>query len=164
MGDLQADDVSLAYEFSKKFPGYTSENLAEKGVHEVSQRRFVLVSADHPIVSAISENADKLQMGEISMMPEGLVKISQSLYDSILPMVKTQVAAQIKVRDLSRCTVTASPAQFASWNEARSELMIEAKKPLKAKLAGELALEHDIDHTPRELSMALTVKYNFLSK
>ena len=31
-----------------------SENLAEKGVHEVSQRRFVLVSADHPIVSAIS--------------------------------------------------------------------------------------------------------------
>jgi hypothetical protein len=26
----------------------TSENLAEKGVHEVSQRRFVLVAADHP--------------------------------------------------------------------------------------------------------------------
>ena len=37
-------------------------------MHEVSQRRFVLVSADHPIVSAISENADKLQMGEISMV------------------------------------------------------------------------------------------------
>jgi len=72
------------------------------------------VAADHPIVSAISENADKLQMGgehfaqhihkfayqfsrvcnvplvftEISMMPEGLVKISQSLYESILPLVK----------------------------------------------------------------------------
>jgi len=71
---LQADDVSLAYEFSKKFPGYTSENLSDKGIHEVSQRRFVLVSADHPIISAISENADKLQMNEISMMPEGLVK------------------------------------------------------------------------------------------
>jgi hypothetical protein len=28
--------------------GYTSENLSERGVHEVSQRRFVLVSADHP--------------------------------------------------------------------------------------------------------------------
>ena len=55
---LQADDVSLAYEFSKKFPGYTADNLAEKGIHEVSQRRFVLVSADHPIVSAISENAE----------------------------------------------------------------------------------------------------------
>ena len=55
-----------------------------------------------------------------------------------------------------------------------SELMIEKKKPLKAQLAGELAaaaddaertsiraefeareriLEHEIDHTPRELSM-----------
>jgi hypothetical protein len=31
--DLQADDVSLAYEFAKKFPGYTSSNLSEKGVH-----------------------------------------------------------------------------------------------------------------------------------
>jgi hypothetical protein len=33
--------------------GYTAENLSEKGIHEVSQRRFVLVSADHPIVSAM---------------------------------------------------------------------------------------------------------------
>ena len=93
---LQADDVSLAYEFAKKFPGYTAANLCEKGVHEVAQRRFVLVASDHPIVSAISvltrsngppdapaprlrrspppachhsqENADKLQMGEISMV------------------------------------------------------------------------------------------------
>jgi hypothetical protein len=33
-------------------------SLAEKGIHEVSQRRFVLVAADHPLVSAISENAE----------------------------------------------------------------------------------------------------------
>ena len=53
------------------YRGYTSENLAEKGVHEVSARRFVLVSADHPIVSAISENADKLQVRQsfICAMP-----------------------------------------------------------------------------------------------
>ena len=79
---------------------------------------------------------------------------------------------------MSRATVTASPAQFSSWNEARAELMVEAKKPLKAQLAGELAVaadederkaikaeyearerafEHELDHTPRELSMALTI-------
>merc|ERR1719486_747307 len=124
---LQSDDVSLAYEFSKKFPGYTSDNLSEKGIHEVSQRRFVLVAADHPIVSAISENADKLQMGEISMMPEGLVKISQSLYESILPLVRTQVESQIKVRDFSRAQVSISPADFSTWNDARAELLTEAK-------------------------------------
>lgn len=67
---MQADDVSLAYEFSRKFPGYTAENLTEKGIHEVQARKFCLVASDHPIVSAISENAEKLQMGEISMMPE----------------------------------------------------------------------------------------------
>ena len=43
---LQADDVSLAYEFAKKFPGYTAENLAKKGIHPVAQRRFVLVAAE----------------------------------------------------------------------------------------------------------------------
>ena len=155
---LQADDVSLAYEFSKKFPGYTAEcawrsaalpatsrahpplcvrsNLAEKGIREVSQRRFVLVSADHPIVSAvrlqclsntsIARHAKRSPLLRRSrrtptssrwerfrcaghrvpfmpaaphltppslpqMMPEGLVKISQTLYESILPLVRTQV-------------------------------------------------------------------------
>ena len=57
----------------------------------MTARRFCLVSADHPLVSAISENQDKLQMGEISMMPEGLVKISSTLFETIMPMVKTQV-------------------------------------------------------------------------
>ena len=47
------------------------------------------------------------------------------------------------MRDLSRATVTAAPAQFSSWNEARSELMLEKKKPLKAQLAGELAAAAD---------------------
>lgn len=58
-------------------------------------------------------------------------------------------------------------------------------RPLKAQLAGELAvaadeeerkgiraefearervLEHEVDHTPRELAMSLSVAYNFLSK
>lgn len=182
---LQADDVSLAYEFAKKFPGYTSENLSEKGIHEVSQRRFVLVAADHPIVSAISENADKLQMGEISMMPEGLVKISQGLYDSILPLVKQQVESQIKVRDFSRAQVSIAPADFATWDDARAELLSEAKRPLKAQLDMELSaaadesaareiragfqskeaqIEHDIDHRPMEFHLSLGVKYNFLSK
>ena len=49
-------------------------SLSEKGIHEVTARRFCLVAADHPLVSAISENAERLQMDGISMMPEGLVK------------------------------------------------------------------------------------------
>jgi len=182
---LQSDDVSLAYEFAKKFPGYTSDNLAEKGVHEVAARRFVLVAADHPLVSAISENADKLQMGEISMMPEGLVKISSGLYESILPLVKTQVESQIKVRDLSRSSVTITPAEFASWADARAELLTEAKRPYKAQLESDIAgagdegeirqiratfekkekeIEHEIDHKPLEMHLSLGVSYNFLTK
>lgn len=182
---LQADDVSLAYEFAKKFPGYTAENLADKGIHPVSQRRFVLVAADHPIVSAISENAEKLQMGEISMMPEGLVKISSGLYESILPLVKTQVESQIKVRDLSHAQVTIQPAEFGSWADARTALLTEAKMPARAQLDSQISaamdeaevkqlraafsekerqIEHDIDHKQMEFHLNLGLAYNFLSK
>ena len=124
-------------------------------------------------------------MGEISMMPEGLVKISQTLYESILPLVRTQVESQIKVRDLSRAMVSVQPAEYASWPDARNELMVEAKRPLKAQLAAELAgasdeheasgirakfessekeLEHAIDHKPLEMHMELALAYNFLSR
>lgn len=61
-------------------------------------------------------------------MQEGLVKISSSLYESILPLVRTQVESQIKVRDFSKAQVSVSPAEYSSWSEARSELMTEAKR------------------------------------
>lgn len=32
---LQEDNTDLAYEFARKFPGYTAENLDTKGIHEV---------------------------------------------------------------------------------------------------------------------------------
>ena len=99
-------------------------------------------------------------------MPEGLVKISSSLYESILPLVKQQVDSQIKVRDFSAAKVHLQPAEFSSWGDARSEMMIEAKRyastiamlschlltfhsvarrPLKAQLTAELAAAADDD-------------------
>ena len=36
-------------------------------IHEVAARRFCLVAADHPLVSAISENAEKLQSKQHSL-------------------------------------------------------------------------------------------------
>lgn len=39
---LQKDPVDLAYEFARKFPGYTGDNLMEKGIHEVQARKFCL--------------------------------------------------------------------------------------------------------------------------
>ena len=65
----------LPAQFARKFPGYTAENLDTKGIHEVNAyapalrrntthayasvpqvaaRRFCLVAADHPLVSAVS--------------------------------------------------------------------------------------------------------------
>ena len=47
--------------------------------------------------------------------------------------------AQIKVRDLSRCSVSVMPAEYGSWQEARADLVLEAKKPLKAQMQSEMA-------------------------
>ena len=143
-----------------------------------------MVSADHPLVTAISENAEKLQVSDISMMPEGLVKISSSLYDTILPMVKNQVESQIKVRDLSGLAVTLSPADFQNWKDVRDELMSELKSGIKAECEAAIAaaendtdisdlrksflekerdLEHEIDHTVHTFSASVDFEYNFLS-
>ena len=109
------------------------------------------------------------------------MKISSSLYETILPMVKTQVESQIKVRDLSNIAVSIAPADFASWHDVRTELMSEAKAGLKARVEAELAaaenddelkalrdrfsaeeraLEHKIDHEVHSFSAALDVEYN----
>ena len=93
--------------------------------------------------------------------------------------------SQIKVRDFSRAQVSIQPAEFGNWSEARAELMVEAKRPLKAQLQAELAaspnedqsseikqafaarekaLEHEIDHKPMDVHIELGVSYNFLSK
>jgi hypothetical protein len=66
-----------------------------------------------------------------------------------------------------------------------AELMVEAKRPLKAQMSAEVAaasseteasairlkydaaekaIEHEIDHKPLEMHMSLAVAYNFLSK
>ena len=99
-------------------------------------------------------------------------------------MVQTQVASQIKVRDLSAAKVTLAPAEYASWSDARTELMTEAKTALKARLEAELAaagsdseltalktkfaqeerdLEHNIDNTVHTFSACIDMEYNFLS-
>jgi hypothetical protein len=55
-------------------------------------------------------------------------KISSSLYESILPLVKSQVSSQIKVRDLSKAMVSIQPADHPSWSNARADLIVEAKR------------------------------------
>lgn len=100
-------------------------------------------------------------------------------------MVKTQVESQIKVRDLSRCAVSIQPAEYRSWEHARNELMLEAKRPIKAQMEHEIAaavdesevkeiranfamkektLENELEHKPLEFHANLGISYNFLSK
>lgn len=78
-------------------------------------------------------------------------------------------------------SVTASPADYNSWEAVRNELMSEAKKGLKARVEAEVAaakedddldamkvafqgeerdLEHSIDHEVHTFSCVLDVEYN----
>mgnify|MGYP006131973969 CR=1 FL=1 len=65
---LQEDDTDTVYMFNEKFPDYSPSNIASKGVVDVSGKQFYLVEGTHPLVQAIAENQDQLQMGEICMM------------------------------------------------------------------------------------------------
>ena len=124
-------------------------------------------------------------VGECEKLTGAVAFNIAGLYESILPLVKSQVESQIKVRDFSKATVSLQPAEYSSWADARSDMMIELKRPLKAQLQAELAaagtdeerenitaefsarekaIEHDLDHKPRDMHMEISVSYNFLSK
>ena len=70
---------------------------------------------------------------------------------------------QIKVRDFSRASVTLQPAEFASWGDARSELILEGKRPMKAQLQAELAAAAD-DHAREEITAAFASREKALGK
>ena len=98
-------------------------------------------------------------------------------------MVKQQVETQIKVRDMSGAQVSIHPADYSSWGACRTDLMVSAKRPIKAKMNSALATapddqhaairatyelrqeekEHSIDYEPMEVHMTLDVAYNFLA-
>lgn len=182
---LQKDPTEMAYGFAAKFPGFTSTNLETKGVHKVDAKSFVLITADHPIISAISENSDKLQLGDVAAMPEGMIKVSSQLYNALLPMVKAQVASQIRVRSFKDAAVTIHPPDHAgSWEDVRKTLINEAmairRRELEADFKGDMTdvdeseigaklrdeqhlIEQTIDTVKHDFTVELTAQYQFLA-
>lgn len=76
-------------------------------------------------------------------------------------MVKQQVASQIKVRDFSQTKITIAPAEFSSWQEARTELMSERKRGLRAEMEAELgAVQGENAEATKSEADKLRVKFN----
>lgn len=117
-------------------------------------------------------------------MPEGLIKVSSALFDALLPMVKQQVASQIRVRDISNASVSIAPAEFSSWEAAREALIAEQTDSLRREhsqdiaaassdeevaeleqefTAKQAAIEAEVDSTKNDLHLELEYSFNFLS-
>ena len=158
------------------------ENLGSNGVHKVLDRKFVLISADHPLVQAIRDNQDQLQLANIESMPENMVKISAQLFTNLFPLVEEQVANQIKVTDLGAMKVHLEPADYSSWTQAMDATTVgkghalheERKRAIST--AGDSnkdaiskhfeerinKMEAEVQKSPLELNLQLEVAYNFL--
>ena len=72
-------------------------------------------------------------------MPEGLIKISTNLYETVMPMVKEQVKTQLRVSDLSTMGCSIQPTESSGWESARQDLMSTKKADLRSKLQSKLA-------------------------
>ena len=180
---LQKDNVEVAYDFASRYPGYTVENLGTQGVHKVMDKQFVLISGDHPLVQAIRDNQEQLQMASIESMPENMVKVSAQVYNAIFPLVQEQVANQIKVTDLGGMKVQLEPAEFASWTQAmdattvtQSHALTEERKRALGACTDDKGreqvtrhfeerinkMEAGVQKGPLEINMQFEVAYNFL--
>ena len=91
------------------------------------------MALNHPLVTAIQENSGRLQAADIQEMPDQLIKISTSLYNTLMPLVKDQVRSQIKVADMTKMRVDVSPADYNNWSEVSETLTKEAIAPIKSE-------------------------------
>ena len=110
-----------------------------QGVHKVMDKQFVLISGDHPLVQAIRDNQEQLQMANIEAMPENMVKVSAQVYNAIFPLVQEQVSNQIKVTDLGAMKVQLEPAEYSSWTQAMDAATVTQKGPLEINMQFEVA-------------------------
>lgn len=112
------------------------------------------------------------------------LQISTNLYDTLMPLVKQQVASQIKVTDLSNMSVSIQPADYPNWSAAADALTREAVAPLKTEHRRALRKAGDdqekiaaineeygerieaeqsiVANTPLEFHLELSTDYNFL--
>ena len=159
------------------------ENLGSQGVHKVMDKQFVLISGDHPLVQAIRDNQEQLQMANIESMPENMVKVSAQVYNAIFPLVQEQVSNQIKVTDLGAMKVQLEPAEYSSWTQAmdaaivtQSHALVEERKRALGACPDEKSkeavtkhfqermnkMEAGVHKGPLEINMQFEVAYNFL--
>jgi hypothetical protein len=182
--ELQKEDVSVAYDFARRYPGYNAQNLRTHNVTAVPARNMFFVDKSHPIIAAIQENSQSLQATSVMDSPDQLVKVSDQLMNALMPLVEEQVRNQIKVADLNKFSVQISPADYPSWAAAAEALSKEAVAPIRAQQKRALAAaqgdtdkmakinkeyedkvdeaQQNIATTPLEFSLQLNMMYNFL--
>ena len=108
--------------------------------------------------AAIQENSNQLQTSDITAMPEEMVKISSTLYNSLMPLVQRQIRSQIKVMDFSAMSVQLEPAEFPNWKAACDRLSAEATAPLKAAQRRELREAEGDDASIARINKAYNTK------
>lgn len=182
--ELQKEDVSVAYDFARRFPGYNAHNLRHHNVTPVPQRNMFFVDKGHPIVSVIQASTQSMQTMPILDTPDQLIKVSDQLMDALMPVLEEQVQNTIKVEDLNQFHVQISPADYPSWAAAAEALSKEAVAPIRARQKRALAaangdseriqainrqFEQEVDEaqqtvatTPLEFSLQLNMMYNFI--
>ena len=90
----------------------------------------------------------------------------------------------MRIRDFQNASVSVAPAEHASWQAVREELVRERVAPLRKKLNDDIAgaatdeeqqelrdqfkidqaaVESEVDNTRYDMHIELGVKYNFLS-
>jgi len=181
---LQQEDVTVAYDFARRYPSYNANNLRTHNVTAVPHRNMYLVDKSHPIIAAIQENAPSLQSAGMMDSPDQLVKISDQLMNALMPLVEEQVRNQIKVADMTKFSIQISPADYPSWAAAAEALSKEAVAPIRAQQKRSIAgargdtekiarineefegrvdeAQQNVATTPLEFSLQLNMLYNFL--
>lgn len=186
---LEQGDKKETHIFSNKFPGYTANNLATRHVHHVPSQGVVFCPADHPMVEAIKENEEVLQMGHFAPLTGNgqngqLYSIGTDVWDHVFPHVLQQVSSQVRSVDMTQMRVQVIPAEYPSWAAVRTAVIATesaaTKKSLMRKIADTVDpdqreilktemqaalsdIEDSVDNAKMSMTADLNLSYKFLA-
>jgi hypothetical protein len=141
---LDHSDKSSTHTFASKFPGYTATNLSQRNVHKVPSQGVVFAAADHPMIQAIQENKECLQMGHFAPLEgqgsQGLYSIGEDMWNHVLPHVLDQVESQVRTCDMTGLNVQITPADHSSWTQVRQQVLATETAALKTAFERKIGL------------------------
>ena len=133
--------------WKRKFPNLNKDNLQTEGVVNLSNRPYMLVDKDHPVIDMLRCNKDVLfaDIDELPLMEDQYYRLSPLLFESMCNLLRTKVLPNNSINYLYIFQLCRLDGR--DWDSIRKEESVDAITELLNKhcnFTARVELEYEI--------------------